>query len=440
MKKKIIAATMAAAMCVSLAACGGSTASSSAAESTASSTAESTASSTADAASTGDEEVDLRMAWWGSQDRHDRTIKAIELYESLHPNVKIEYEYYSFDDYFTKLKTLVASDQVWDIFQLGGNFPMYMDKMRYADAPDPWEEETPPQGCTAVPIASMDVMSYSYACRETLAEIARISGDAEAQAQWAAKAKAVQDKMVSYLWDDARGAMFDRDKNHNQMPTLIHNTLRCMYWHSLPDALAERFVKEHLLNPQEFWTKMPLPSVAANDPLFRNVTTNNWSGQAEALTYQRAIRALENYGMYELIPQLGQKLMQAIGPQCRFVQQYDPFTGEPSVICEPGQPPQDAYGPAMLSVLEYTARMYGVSLVRDTVVWGTCPLECRYTQALNGRSWEIVNSGHEAEAFVDGRKVFTAGPGLRITTDLDGNILGTARYLPDADPAQVTPQ
>lgn len=132
--------------------------------------------------------------------------------------------------------------------------------------------------------------------------------------------------------------MFDRDKNHNQMPTLIHNTLRCMYWHSLPDALAERFVKEHLLNPQEFWTKMPLPSVAANDPLFRNVTTNNWSGQAEALTYQRAIHALENYGMYELIPQLGQKLMQAIGPQCRFVQQYDPFTGEPSVICEPGQP------------------------------------------------------------------------------------------------------
>jgi len=74
------------------------------------------------------------------------------------------------------------------------------------------------------------------------------------------------------------------------------------------------------------------------------------------------------------------------------------------------------------------------------VVWGTCPLECRYTQTLNGRSWEIVNNGHGAEAFVDGRKVFTAGPGLRITTDLDGNILGTARYLPDADPAQVTPQ
>ncbi len=75
------------------------------------------------------EQVTLRMAWWGSQDRHDKTIAAIELYESLNPGVTIEYEYYSFDDYFTKLKTLVASDEVWDVFQLGGNFPMYLDKI-----------------------------------------------------------------------------------------------------------------------------------------------------------------------------------------------------------------------------------------------------------------------------------------------------------------------
>ena len=75
------------------------------------------------------EEITLRMAWWGSQDRHDKTIAAIELYESLNPNVHFEYEYYSFDDYFTKLNTLVASDEVWDVFQLGGNFPTYIDKI-----------------------------------------------------------------------------------------------------------------------------------------------------------------------------------------------------------------------------------------------------------------------------------------------------------------------
>ena len=123
MKKKLIAASMAAAMTLSLAACGGSGASSTASAGDTTSTAASTE------AASGDEQINLRMAWWGSQDRHDKTIAAIELYESLNPNVKIEYEYYSFDDYFTKLKTLVASDQVWDVFQMGGNFPMYIDKI-----------------------------------------------------------------------------------------------------------------------------------------------------------------------------------------------------------------------------------------------------------------------------------------------------------------------
>lgn len=118
MKKRVVSLILASAMLVSLAGCGAAGNGS---------TSESTG--TADTAASDSEPITLRMAWWGSQERHDRTIEVIELYESLHPEVNIEYEYYSFDDYFTKLKTLVASDQVWDIFQMGGNFPMYMDKI-----------------------------------------------------------------------------------------------------------------------------------------------------------------------------------------------------------------------------------------------------------------------------------------------------------------------
>ncbi len=92
---------------------------------------EKTTEAAAEVTTSADEPVTLRMAWWGSQTRHDRTVQVIEMYEKENPNVKIEYEFFSFDDYFTKLKTLVASDQVWDIFQLGGNFPMYMDKIYF---------------------------------------------------------------------------------------------------------------------------------------------------------------------------------------------------------------------------------------------------------------------------------------------------------------------
>jgi hypothetical protein len=213
---------------------------------------------------------------------------------------------------------------------------------------------------------------------------------------------------------------------------MTHNNLRAMYWNSFTQQMADRFVNDHLLNPEEFWTHMPLPSVAVNDPLFRNVTTNDWSGQAEALTYQRAIRALENYGYDSLIPELGEKLFQAIGEDCIFVQQYDPFTAAPSLVCLEGE--QDCYGPALLSVLEYAARMYGVHLEQDTVFWGTVGgYESVYEQIWGDRSFKLVQSGNGAEGFINGKKVFEAGPGIKVITGLDGTVLEVKKMSKDGD-------
>jgi hypothetical protein len=301
--------------------------------------------------------------------------------------------------------------------------------MRYADAPDAWTKEVPPEGCEVVPIASMDIMSFSYAARETMAKICQIWGREEQAEEWMKQAEAVQKKIASYLWDEARGACFDRDKHHNRMPVLIHNNLRAMYWNSLTKRMADRFVTEHLLNPQEFWTKMPLPSVAVNDPLFRNVTTNNWSGQVESLTYQRAIRALENYGYDWLIPVLGQKFFDAIGEACVFVQQYDPFTSKPSAVALEGE--QDAYGPAMLSVLEYTARMYGVHIEGDRIYWGTVSKKpCIYEQIWGDHAFRLENTGHGAEGYVDGTCVFHAEPNRKIITDWKGTVLDQKSFEP----------
>jgi len=47
----------------------------------------------------------LRMTWWGSQSRHDRTIKVVEMYEAAHPDLDIVYEFAGFNDYWTKLNT-----------------------------------------------------------------------------------------------------------------------------------------------------------------------------------------------------------------------------------------------------------------------------------------------------------------------------------------------
>ena len=306
--------------------------------------------------------------------------------------------------------------------------------LRYGDAPNYCLTDTPPEGSAVVPMASMDLMSFSHACRDTLREISLLRGDGEGAAHWSRAAADVRKALKDRLWDEARGACFDRDRTGRVLPALIHNNLRCMYWRSFGRRMADRFVHEHLLNPDEFDTPLPLPSVSVSDPLFRNAPENNWSGQCEGLTYQRALDALENYGYTRLIPYYGRKLMDAvIGGGYVFTQQFDPFTGEPSrvgmvshrVLREgEAEPFQDSYGPTLLSVLEYTARMYGVRLYRDRVWFGACAASgaYEYTQTLDDSVYRLVSDGRKAEAFVNGRRICSFPCGYRAVTDPDGTL------------------
>lgn len=76
--------------------------------------------------------VTLRIAWWGSQKRHDATLAVLDLYTKL-TGVQFEAEFLPFDGYFTKLNTLAAANDVWDIYQLGSNFPNYADSLEPLD-------------------------------------------------------------------------------------------------------------------------------------------------------------------------------------------------------------------------------------------------------------------------------------------------------------------
>ena len=61
--------------------------------------------------------VELRIAWWGSQARHDRTIAVIELFQKKYPNIKIAYEYALWDDYWVKMNTQAAGNNLPDVMQ-----------------------------------------------------------------------------------------------------------------------------------------------------------------------------------------------------------------------------------------------------------------------------------------------------------------------------------
>ena len=305
--------------------------------------------------------------------------------------------------------------------------------LRYGDAPSWWKEDEPPRGYQVVPMASMDVTSWSYACRSALAEISRILKNGEEEI-WKKKAAETAAALQAGLWNEQRGACYDRDKNGKMIDILCHNTLRCMYFGSLSPQNAGRFVREHLLDPDEFWTPFPLPSVAVSDPAFRNAPENNWSGQSEGLTWQRAILALENYGYHTLVTRLGNILIDNIARHgYHFTQQFDPFTGKPSLVhaqthqpLPPGSaaPAQDAYGPTMLAVLEYIAHHYGIHPHLGQV-WFSLGSGVRYEYEASfyHRQYRIVSNGVQAEALVDGAPIHRGSCGVRLITDDAGNIL-----------------
>ena len=294
--------------------------------------------------------------------------------------------------------------------------------LRYADAPDAWESELPPEDSSVVPMASLDVMSFSYSSRAVLSKIAYILKKEETGDMWSQRAGEVRAVIREYLWDPDTHTCFDRNKAHERMNVLYHNTLRAMYWGSIDKDMASKFVNTHLLNEKEFWTFMPLPSVAVSDPLFRNIPTNNWSGQCEALTYQRAIEALENYGFDSLVPVLGNKLFNAIGRECLFVQQYDPFTGKPSVNEDTGG--RNGYGPAMLAVLEYIAAMYGVRRNKETLLWGCVQGRVNsYEQRWDDERYLICGNDKGVSGYINGKKIFETKKNVKIVTDMQGNVV-----------------
>ena len=66
----------------------------------------------------GQSPVTLRFLWWGGSDRHARTLKAIALFESRHPGVRVKAEYMGFNGYLEKLTMQMASGTEPDVMQV----------------------------------------------------------------------------------------------------------------------------------------------------------------------------------------------------------------------------------------------------------------------------------------------------------------------------------
>jgi len=68
------------------------------------------------------DQTELTITWWGSDNRHDRTIEVIEMFEAEHPEIDISYEFSGWGDYWTRVNTQVAGNAVACIMQQDYNY------------------------------------------------------------------------------------------------------------------------------------------------------------------------------------------------------------------------------------------------------------------------------------------------------------------------------
>jgi len=64
------------------------------------------------------EQVQISFSWWGNDSRHEYTIAGIELFEKLHPDIKVDVSYSEWSGYESRSRVRMISDTESDVMQI----------------------------------------------------------------------------------------------------------------------------------------------------------------------------------------------------------------------------------------------------------------------------------------------------------------------------------
>jgi len=126
------------------------------------------------------------------------------------------------------------------------------------------------------------------------------------------EAKELRDRSARYrarlatLWDEKTGIFLNKDLHTGQFNKRLSPTnFYPMLAHAATPEQAAAMVKKHLMNPDEFWGKWIIPSIAFTDPAFKD--QNYWRGRIWGPMNYLVYLGLQNYADTEVRKQFAQK-------------------------------------------------------------------------------------------------------------------------------------
>ncbi|MDE3201369.1 MAG: hypothetical protein KGN79_10665 [Acidobacteriota bacterium] len=142
-------------------------------------------------------------------------------------------------------------------------------------------------------MADVGLMSLYIADCDALAQIADELGKTEDAKQIRARAEMYR-KSLATLWDAKTGMFLNKDLHTDQFSHRLSptNFYPLMAKAATPEQ-AHRMLEEHLKNPNEFWGEWVIPSIARNDPAFKD--QDYWRGRIWGPMNFLVYLGLENY-------------------------------------------------------------------------------------------------------------------------------------------------
>ena len=164
----------------------------------------------------------------------------------------------------------------------------------------------------------------------SLARVLRATGG-EAQATALDRdAARVTAALVSKCWDDKVGVFWDLwGADEKPLRVLTFSSIFPLILEDLPPDIVHRLLKEHLLEPAEFWTRYPVPSVALDepsfDPSFRSQAV--WRGPSWVNVNWYLYWGLLRHDYLDIASELANRTCEMVlrGGQREF---FNPLTGE----------------------------------------------------------------------------------------------------------------
>ena len=174
-------------------------------------------------------------------------------------------------------------------------------------------------------LAAIDLNSYVFQQNVLLAKMAETLGKNSEAGEFKKNADDLEALINAQLWDEQTGLYYDRNMETNQLVKIKTIASLIPLFCGAPDAAKAKRLREHAMNPAEFNTYFPLPSVARNDKTFEK---DCWRGPVWINTAYMAVMGLKNYGYEDDAADLAWKLADGVYKNYavtgQLVEFYDP--------------------------------------------------------------------------------------------------------------------